>query len=170
MSADLAHVAVQLAFGLTDENVRLLARPDWAALNQQVEAVRFLLENYPDQDVLAKNAAGRSALTEAFSTGNMEVVNLLLQHPSASEERFQATEAPAAEGDGDEEKDDGAGAEHSDEINTENAVEHEFRLAGDKAIRIRELVSCTLFQTPTIQCNSMRARVCVCPWCAPCLC
>jgi ankyrin repeat protein len=111
---------------------------DWAALNQQLEAVRVLLEQYPDQDVLAKNTAGRSALTEAFSTGNMEVVNLLLQHPSASEERFQATE-DAAEGEGDEAKDN-AGAEHSDEINTENAVEHEFRLADDKSIRIRELV------------------------------
>lgn len=120
-----------------DDLLRLF-RADWAALNQQLEAVRFLLEQYPDQDVLAKNAAGRSALTEAFSTGNMEVVNLLLQHPSASEERFQATE-DAAEGDGDEEK-DGAGAEHSDEINTNNAVEHEFRLADDKTIRVRELV------------------------------
>lgn len=106
-------------------------------MNQQLQAVEYLLEHYPNQNVLATNSAGRSALTEAFSTSNMEVVNLLLQHPSASEEKFQES-APAETGT--DEEDGGAGEEHSDGINTDNAVEHEFRLAEDKTIRIRELV------------------------------
>lgn len=79
----------------------------------------------------------------------MEVVNVLLQHPSASEEKFQ--ESAPAEQDSAEEK-DGSGEEHEDGINAENAIEHEFRLAEDKAIRVRELVRwCVILITQRTQ-------------------
>ena len=112
---------------------------DWAAMNQQLQAVQYLLDTYP-QDVLATNASGRSALTEAFSTSNMNVVNILLQHSSASEERFHET-TPPSEGAGDDSEESKGNTELSEGINTENAIEHEFLLSQDKIMRIRELVS-----------------------------
>jgi hypothetical protein len=43
-------------------------------------------------DVLAKNAAGRSVLTDAFQTGNTDVIELCLSHPTSSEERLIAVD------------------------------------------------------------------------------
>jgi predicted nicotinamide N-methyase len=63
----------------------------WAALNGQAGALKFLLENF-DTDVLAKNHAGRSTLTEAFQSQNTEVIELCLSHPSASEENLMKTD------------------------------------------------------------------------------
>ena len=63
----------------------------WAALNGQAAAVKFLIENY-DIDMLAKNIAGRSILTEAFQSQNTEVIEHCLSHSSATEEKLMKTD------------------------------------------------------------------------------
>lgn len=60
---------------------------DWAVQNQQLDVLNFLLRNY-DVDVLKKNDAGRSSLTDAFDCGNTEVLAACLSHPSSSEENL----------------------------------------------------------------------------------
>jgi predicted nicotinamide N-methyase len=62
----------------------------WAAANGHLEAVQFLLE-LPNADVLTTNKAGRSALTEGFTSQNESVIAALLSHSSASEERLIET-------------------------------------------------------------------------------
>jgi Lysine methyltransferase/Ankyrin repeats (3 copies)/Ankyrin repeat len=75
----------------------------WAASQGQAEAVRVLLLETTTAkrcgggagsvgiDVLQKNAAGRSILTEGFSSQNEAVISLLLEHESATEERLIQT-------------------------------------------------------------------------------
>ena len=64
----------------------------WAALNAQGSALKFLFDNY-DVDVLMKNAAGRSTLSEAFQTQKTEIIEICLSHSSASEENLLKTDA-----------------------------------------------------------------------------
>ncbi len=59
----------------------------WAVQNGQLDAFKFIVDNY-DIDVLAKNGQGRSTLTEAFTKGNEDVLEAVLSHPSASEEKL----------------------------------------------------------------------------------
>jgi predicted nicotinamide N-methyase len=59
----------------------------WAALNGKAESLRFLFESY-EVDVLAKNAAGRSTLTEAFQSQKPDVIEICLSHNSANEENL----------------------------------------------------------------------------------
>jgi hypothetical protein len=87
--------------------VNLILSTDWAAQNGQLESLSYLLANF-DVDVLSKNEHGRSTLTDAFDSGNTDVVAACLTHPSASEENLLKTE-------------------NNDSANTENtAVTHEF--------------------------------------------
>mmetsp|Transcript_19278 Transcript_19278/g.27118 ORF Transcript_19278/g.27118 Transcript_19278/m.27118 type:complete len:589 (-) Transcript_19278:85-1851(-) len=75
----------------------------WAAAGKNREVVKILLQHKPYEyvpkgdsctsefgkiDVLEKNDFGRSALTEGFSSGDTELVGMLLEHPSAEEERL----------------------------------------------------------------------------------
>ena len=62
----------------------------WAAANGQAATVALLLQQ-EGADVLLKNGAGRSALTEGFASNDTEVIQALLEHESASEERLVAT-------------------------------------------------------------------------------
>lgn len=62
----------------------------WAAQNEKLEAVNFLINNY-DVDVLAQNSFGRSTLTEAFQTKNTEIIEACLSHPSSSEDKLMET-------------------------------------------------------------------------------
>ena len=64
----------------------------WAALNAQECALKFLFDNYV-VDVLIKNAAGRSTLSEAFQTQKTEIIEVCLSHSSASEENLLKTDA-----------------------------------------------------------------------------
>jgi predicted nicotinamide N-methyase len=66
----------------------------WAAAQGQLAVVQVLL-TVPDTDVLRRNAQGRSVLTEGFTSDNTDVVQALLSHASASEERLVQTH-PAA--------------------------------------------------------------------------
>ena len=60
----------------------------WAAANGHERTVRVLLQHGQDVDVLIKNQAGRSALTEGFASSNTQVAKMLLEHDSATEERL----------------------------------------------------------------------------------
>lgn len=57
--------------------------------NKHVDCARLLISNPNFQiDVCLQNKAGRSSLTEAFQSDNKEMIKLLLEHPSASEDRL----------------------------------------------------------------------------------
>jgi hypothetical protein len=80
----------------------------WAALNGHAAAVSALLEKFEDADVLAMNAFGKSALTDAINGGHEEIARLILSHRSADP---AAAKGGAGGGDGDgglqeEEEDD----------------------------------------------------------------
>lgn len=62
----------------------------WASANGHDIVVAQLIQ-IPCVDVLQRNAFGRSALTEGFSSDNAAVVKALLEHDSASEERLLST-------------------------------------------------------------------------------
>jgi hypothetical protein len=50
--------------------------------------VKALLSGVENVDVLVRNGFGKSALTEAFSGKDAEILGALLEHPSASEEKL----------------------------------------------------------------------------------
>jgi len=71
----------------------------WAALNGQAATVAALLAAYAGEArVLAKNALGRSALTEAVVKGHDEVARMLLAHSSSGVD--EAGGGGGASGDG----------------------------------------------------------------------
>jgi len=80
----------------------------WAAMNGHTKVVNLLLQapsasttttpTQPIVDVLQKNAFGRSALTEGFTSQNSDTVEALLAHESASEERLMQTSSNANNG------------------------------------------------------------------------
>ncbi|CCI44231.1 unnamed protein product [Albugo candida] len=61
---------------------------DWAVQNKHLAIVKELLQLVPDLDVLAQNTFGRGCVTEAFQCEDAEILKVLLEHPSASEERL----------------------------------------------------------------------------------
>ncbi|KDO30179.1 hypothetical protein SPRG_05371 [Saprolegnia parasitica CBS 223.65] len=69
----------------------------WAVQNKHIDVVKLLIAAYPDIDVLAQNAFGRGCVTEAFQSENTDIVALLLEHKSATEERL-ANNADLANG------------------------------------------------------------------------
>jgi predicted nicotinamide N-methyase len=71
----------------------------WASQNGHGPVVQALLEQQ-NVDVLKRNQFGRSALTEGFTSENTEVVKVLLEHDSASEELLmQSTSTPGDQDD-----------------------------------------------------------------------
>lgn len=123
----------------------------WAAQNGQAEALKFLVANYTF-DMLSKNDAGRSTLTEAFASGNTDAIEVCLSHDSATEDRLLTgqTNGEAAdatkegipeETEGDiAETEEGEGVEgESNELDEKNAVVHVMQLAPEATITIREL-------------------------------
>jgi len=61
----------------------------WAVANGHKECVKALLDSpVLSIDVLLKNDFGKSSLSEGFSSQNTEVMQLLLEHDSAEEERI----------------------------------------------------------------------------------
>lgn len=62
----------------------------WAAANGQAEVVAYFTKHAEmnDIDVLEKNEFGRSALTEGFTSQKEGVVEALLEHDSAAEEKL----------------------------------------------------------------------------------
>lgn len=58
----------------------------WAVQNKHIKVVKALLKKFDDIDVLSRNEFGRGCVTEAFQTQDTELVSLLLEHKSATEE------------------------------------------------------------------------------------
>lgn len=87
---DICQQLVEAGADLTLENAAGNTALHWAAANGQEATVAFLLAQ-SNVDVLKRNKFGRSALTEGFSSDNSKVVESLLEHESASEERLLET-------------------------------------------------------------------------------
>ena len=67
----------------------------WAVQQSHVPAAQALLRLFADVDVLAQNSFGRSVSTEAFATGNADMVELILQHSSAQKLEQEAVDGGA---------------------------------------------------------------------------
>ena len=121
-------------FTVIESNQRYCA--DWAVQNQKLEAAKFLVANFDGLDVLLQNSSGRGALTDAFQTGNVELIDVCLGHPSSTEDKLldkmedkvKVTDNTTEGGEGGETP----------------SITHEFALSADptyggKTISIREL-------------------------------
>lgn len=108
----------------------------WASSNGEVDIVKLLVARFEDLDVLAKNSFGKSSLTEGFTSTNTDLVAVLLEHDSATEEKLLSGTPKGSvkiEGEGEEE---GSGKEPA-------STTHVFSLnptsQKSKTIAIREL-------------------------------
>lgn len=119
----------------------------WAAASGHTRVIQVLLQESPwneDVDVLQKNDFGRSILTEGFSSQCTEVVKLLLEHDSATEEKLLAG---GQEVNADVDEDNDIEAESNDTTMKKKkmmaTITHDFTLndTHQKPLRIRELVS-----------------------------
>uniref|UniRef100_A0A7S1UE24 Calmodulin-lysine N-methyltransferase n=2 Tax=Phaeomonas parva TaxID=124430 RepID=A0A7S1UE24_9STRA len=63
----------------------------WAAQNNELDCMRALIAGCEGLDVLARNGYGKGVLTVAIAGGHAEMAELLLTHPSASEEKLLAS-------------------------------------------------------------------------------
>ncbi len=108
----------------------------WAAQNAKADSLKTLFDNY-EVDVLAKNNAGRSTLTDAFDSKEVAAIELCLSHSSASEERLIETNDANAKVVEDKEGDKESSAKTYDV--DEHAVSHQMKFRSDIVVRIREL-------------------------------
>jgi Ankyrin repeats (3 copies) len=123
----------------------------WAAANGHGEVVEYLT-THPSVvtvDVLQKNCAGRSALTEGFTSQKESVVKALLEHDSASEEKLLSAGVPVDDDDNDddgkenekheigEEGETNCGSKSAAAAAAASHVHHFFDI--DKPLLIREL-------------------------------
>lgn len=110
----------------------------WASANGHGETVQYLTnQTIVEIDVLQKNGAGRSALTEGFTSQKEAVVKALLEHDSATEEKLLSTGTPV-----DVEDDDGRGdnEEKTNDDATTTAASHVHHLFDPEyPLLIREL-------------------------------
>lgn len=135
----------------------------WAAQNGQLDAMNFLIDNFGGEvDMLAQNKLGKSTLTEAFNKGDEHVLEVVLKHDSANEEKLLQTNTSngvnrTVEGQAEggvtvftstnDASTDAAATTSADsagamaEFNESNAVTHMMDLANDKSVllKIREL-------------------------------
>lgn len=116
----------------------------WAVQNQHPEVVRVLLERLGDGvDVLARNAFGKSVLTEGFGGRDQGILTMLLEHSSAEEERLLMGKK-GGEGGGMEEEWQQQADEEGEGGGEEEAIVHRLVLdpegAPDRVLSIRELV------------------------------
>jgi predicted nicotinamide N-methyase len=96
----------------------------WAASNGQIKVFKRLLQQ-PGVDVLLKNSAGRSILTEGFSSNSEEVIAAVLEHETATEERLVDTTS-------------GTCHSSSNDDSSVGSVTHKFRFGG-QLVTAREL-------------------------------
>ena len=104
----------------------------WAATNGQQAVVEILLKQQ-HVDVLQRNEFGKSALSAGFESQNTSVVQSLLEHETASEERLLQTD----NNDTDAAMTDAANDTTSNSKN--KGVTHDFMFGGSTRVRIREL-------------------------------
>ena len=98
--------------------------------------------------MLAKNSFGRSALTEAFAGGNVDLAKLMLSHSSAEDDKLLSSTNVRTDADGNEVVSAGASAAAADAAGASApaaapvSVVHEFALAPDgkgTRVSVREL-------------------------------
>jgi predicted nicotinamide N-methyase len=114
----------------------------WAAQNAKLDAMKFLVENYNEVDMLTKNSQGRSTLTDAFTRGDEGVLEVCLSHDSASEEELIRTQnSPRAPSPGQTPDDIAASREATNTEGTSNAILHTMSLlpGSGNVVKIREL-------------------------------
>lgn len=121
----------------------------WAVQNQHAEVVRVLLERLGDGvDVLARNAFGKSVLTEGFGGRDQGILTMLLEHSSAEEERLLMGKKEGAEeegeGEGQQQQEADGEQEGGGEEEEQDAIVHRLVLdpegAPDRVLSVRELV------------------------------
>lgn len=100
--------------------------------------MRLLLEKLGDEvDVLHRNGFGKSALTEGFARQDQEILTMLLEHPSAEEERLLMGKDK-----GEEEQEGESGEGRAEE--EQQGIVHRLVLdpegAPDRVLSVRELV------------------------------
>lgn len=98
----------------------------WACLNKHVDVVELLTSSFSETlDVLAKNEAGKSALTYAFKSGLTNMIKVVLSHPSAAE--LEQQQSSCKEGNDTSAKDEDAGEQEkgTDTPLAEASVTHE---------------------------------------------
>jgi predicted nicotinamide N-methyase len=113
----------------------------WAAQNSKHEALRFLVENYEDIDMLTTNNAGRSVLTEAFQSQSTECIEIALAHSSSSEDRLIPDPSKVKVNVEDDDVCEEDEANNMDTTDADNSVTHLFRLTPTitPQLQIREL-------------------------------
>lgn len=91
----------------------------WAALNGHAAVVGVLLGRFEGMDALAKNAFGKSALTDAINAGHEDIARLILSHrsvdPSGGRPGVAGVGGAGAGGASVDEEDDGSGEDVGDE-------------------------------------------------------
>jgi len=101
-----------------------------------LSAHHFPHRRFPDLDVLKKNSFGKSSLTEGFTSSNTDLVAVLLQHDSATEEKLlSGTPKGSVKIEGDEKEDDSSQSPAS----TTHVFNLSPTLPTPKTISIREL-------------------------------
>ena len=63
----------------------------WAIRGQHLEVVKLLLASYDEIDVTVKNEFGKSLVSDAIGSNNVDLARLILEHPSA--EKLEKTAA-----------------------------------------------------------------------------
>eukprot|EP00038_Savillea_parva_P013687 m.9060 g.9060 ORF g.9060 m.9060 type:complete len:464 (+) comp2590_c0_seq2:119-1510(+) len=96
----------------------------WAVLNKSLEVVRELCTSAPDLDVLAKNSFGKSALTDAYGSGESgtPLTKLLLEHKSADKLEETKEGSVRIEDGGDTNQDDANAGEAPDANSSDTAA------------------------------------------------
>ena len=112
----------------------------WACSNAKPDIVKLLLDKFEGIDVLKKNEFGISALTEGFKTDNTDLIRMLLEHDSASEDKLLAGDDGLAAkvkiddgGDGDGDGDQDQGVSNSEPPPPQHTT-HEFSLGAAAAV------------------------------------
>ncbi|KAF1774689.1 S-adenosyl-L-methionine-dependent methyltransferase [Phytophthora cactorum] len=107
--------------------------------NKHREIVKLLVDGVKDLDVLARNSFGRGCVTEAFQCEDTEILAMLLEHNSATEERLAEGTGMGKNAIKEEIEEDGDEADsNSPKVLQETVLEFNFA-PGLPTLRAREL-------------------------------
>lgn len=111
----------------------------WAVQNKHREIVKLLVYGVKDLDVLARNNFGRGCVTEAFQCEDTEILAMLLEHSSATEEKLAAGTGMGEDAIREEVEEDTEGSTTSSpKVLQETVLEFKFA-PGLPTLRAREL-------------------------------
>lgn len=114
----------------------------WAVQNGKIDAVKLLIENY-ECDMLVKNNRGLSVVSEAFNADNAEILEIILSHDSATEDRLLPEKLqevkPEIEGNNDDQNNEGEKVEEGGSGAVTHYMQFITHLKERMALQIREL-------------------------------